>query len=329
MRRSVLLAAALVALLAAGCSKPTTPPAYAFSASGGKVSPGWAYDGTGLVDGGATLAGNLVDASNSGAVNVTFDYLGSHYVVDFSHFAQTKPFQDGGVRFNFDEHGNTGNGDASLPKVHAKAAAWGTATVTKDGLPLRGGANSDTWNAHLMLLGDSPRGPDGKIVKADGTTPYDINSPADAKVTVGKPQAMFYIQSPDGPLAMRSPVNDSKTLSFQGPTSTQTIDIAAEQGAASLTVNITFAGASPAPVGVGNASIQLLDAGGNVTKQASATITPQGAAPVSFQLTSKEITGAYKLAVTGTGAFSVTVDSLIEYDDHPFLVVTWNDYTLG
>jgi hypothetical protein len=330
--RSTLLVVLLVAsaLGAAGCfSKNATPNTYTFSASGGKVSPGWAYDGTGLEAGSATLAGNLDNAKNAGGVNVSFDYNGAHYVVQFASFAQSKPFQDGGVRFNFPEHGDSGNGDASLPTVHATAAAWGTATVVKDEFPVPGGKTSDAWNAHLMLLSDSPRNADGKITKADGTSPYDPNAPKDAKVATGKPQAIFYIQSPDGPTAVRSPLNDSKTLTFQGPPSTQTVAIPSEKGAALLVVNFTFTGGNGPLPPVGNATVTLRDANGNATKQQTFAFTPNAPTTGTIQLASNQITGAYNLTVDGTGAFNVKVDTLLTYDDHPFLVVTWDAYTIS
>src|SRR5882672_248099 len=127
MRLIPVLALVLVLALA-GCAKKAGPSSATFNAAGGKVSDGWAYDGVGLVPG-ASLSGTLSDPDNKGSVNVSFDFQGSHYVVAFDQFAEAKPFQDGGVRFNFDEHGTSGNGDANLPTVHAKAAAWGVAGV--------------------------------------------------------------------------------------------------------------------------------------------------------------------------------------------------------
>lgn len=329
MRSPLLFLAVALAVGIAGCAKPAPASTHEFSAAGGKVSPGWAYDAAGLVPGAAQLTGTLDDAANKGSVNVSFDYLGSKYVALFDQFKESKPFQDGGVRFEFDEHGNSGNGDANLPKFHAKLAAWGVAKVTKDGEPLKGGATSDVWTAHLMIARDAPRGLDGKIVKADGTTPYDPAKPDDAKLNMGKTQALFFIQSPDGPLSMRGPINDSKTLAFQGPQNVQTIDIPAEKGAASVTINITFQGTAPAPIGVGKATVTLKDAGGNATKTQDVTIAPNSPSVVTLVLQAKDIKGAYKLSIDGTGAFSAKVDTLVQYDDHPFLVVTWDEPALS
>ena len=169
----------------------------------------------------------------------------------------------------------------------------------------------------------------GKIVKADGSTPYDPNQPKDAKVATGRPQAIFYVQSPDGATAMRAPLNDSKTLTFQPPGGPQTIDVASEKGAAMLVVNVTFSGAAGPLPAVGNATVTLKDAGGNVTKTQAVSFQPNQPANASIVLMGKDITGAYKLVVDGTGAFSAKVDTLVAYDDHPFLVVTWDNPQLS
>src|SRR5205809_1016879 len=115
MRAAFWIVLVLALASVAGCfGKKAGPTEHTFSAASGAVSPGWVYDGIGVVPDGATLSGTLNDADNKGVVNVSFDYLGARYVATFDAFAQTKPFMDGGVRFGFDEHGDSGNGDASL-----------------------------------------------------------------------------------------------------------------------------------------------------------------------------------------------------------------------
>jgi hypothetical protein len=146
-------------------------------------------------------------------------------------------------------------------------------------------------------------------------------------VTMGDPQAFFFVKSPDGETAVRAPLNGTKTLTFTGPEAKQSVDLATEKGAAGLLVNVTILGAAgPAP-GLGTAKIVLRDAGGNATKTADLTLTPNNPATASFMLTEKEITGAYKVEITGAGAFNAKVDYLAEFDDHPFLVITWDEYT--
>lgn len=331
MRLAPLIAVLLaLAVGLAGCAKKPAPTSLAFSASGGKVSDGWARDGVGLVPG-ASLSGTLSDVDNKGNVNVSFDLGGAHYVVAFDQFAEAKPFQNGGVRFGFDEHGDSGNGDAMLPKVHAKAAAWGTAGVLKDGEVLKTSAGATAWTAHLMLLDDSPRGSDDKISNAAGTAPYDPAKPTDARVAKGHPQAIFYFQDPAGANASRPPANDSKTIAIQGPNQTGSVDIPTAKGASSLVVNVTIgstAPSAPQPVAFGTATITLRDADGNATKtQTIQPITPSAPGTAHFELTAADIKGPFKLVVEGSGAFTAKVDYVIAFADHPFVVVTWDGVT--
>lgn len=334
MRSAVILTIVLaVALALAGCAKKPGPTSYSFSAAGGKVSDGWARDGVGLVPG-ASLSGTLSDPDNKGSVNVSFDFQGAHYAATFAEFSEAsgKTFQNGGVAFNFDEHGDSGNGDAMLPRVHAKAAAWGIAGVLKDGEVLKTSAGATSWTAHLMLLDDSPRGSDGKITNAAGTASYDPTKPTDARVAKGDPQAIFYFQDPAGANASRAPVNDSKTINIQGPNATGSIDIPTAKGAASLVVNVTITSAgpagTPAPIAVGTATVTLKDANGNATKTATIQpITPNAPGTAHFELTANDITGPFKLQIDGSGAFTAKVDYVIAFADHPFVVVTWDDIT--
>ena len=324
-----LLIVVLAAGLLAGCfGDDPVAPERTVTASGGKVSAGWDYAGAATTPGAATLSGLLNNPDNRGGVNASFDYAGGKWVVAFDQFAGTQEFMDGGVRFDVTEHGDSGVADASIPKIHAKVAAWGTAVVTKDGKPVVGQAG-ERWSAHLMVSDDTVRGADNRILNAAGSAPYDPSKPADAKVTTGDAQALLKLVHPDGETAARAPLNASTTLNFAGPPTPQTVDIPAEAGASSMTVNVTITGTQPAPVGVGQAQIRLLDSGGNVTKTQEITLVPNQPSTASFTLAAAEITGPFTLEVTGAGAFTATVDHLVTFDDHPFIVLTWDDVTVS
>lgn len=324
-----LIVALIAVALVAGCfSKEEAPAERTVSASGGKVSEGWDYAGAATTPGAATLSGMLNNPDNRGAVNASFDFRGAKWVVTFDQFAESKDFMDGGVAFDITEHGDSGVADASIPKIHAKAAAWGTATVTKDGKPVVGKAG-DRWMAHLMVSDDTVRGADNRILNAAGAAPYDPAKPADAKVTTGDAQALLKLVHPDGETAMRAPLNASQSLAFAGPESAQTVEVPSEAGASSLTVNVTVSGPQTAPLGVGKATITLKDAGGNATKTQEMTIAPNQPTVASFTLAAAEITGPFTLEVKGTGAFTAKVDYVVTFDDHPFIVLTWDDVTVS
>ena len=326
--RPLLLVALSVALVAGCFDKDEAPTERTFSASAGKVSAGWDYAGAATAPGSASLSGTVNDPENRGLVNASFTYAGSEWVVTFDQFAGAQDFMDGGVRFGFAEHGDSGVADASIPRINARVAAWGTATVTRDGSPVAGAAG-DRWAAHLMLSDDTVRGADNRILNAAGNAPYDPSKPADAKVTTGDAQALLKLVHPDGENAKRAPLNASNVLSFAGPETTLTVAIPSEAGAASLTVNVTVSGPQSAPVGVGRATVTLVDAGGNATQTQEMTVAPNQPATASFALAAADITGAFTLEVRGLGVFTATVDYVVTFDDHPFLVLTWDEPTVS
>lgn len=332
MRSSSRLVAGLLvlcALASAGCfGDDPLPASRMVSATGGRVSEGWAYDGVGVATGGASLEGTLDNPGNAGSVKVSFDLHGSKYVATFDQFKESKPFMDGGVAFALDEHGGTGVGDASIPRIHALVAAWGTAKVTKDGKPLAGKAG-EAWTAHLMVSRDTVRGADGKITKADGTTPYDPATPDDARRVENDPQALFFVKHPDGETAERAPVTGSAAVAISGPQQTGTAEVPVEAGAEAATVNVTITpGATPVPLG--QVAVRILDANGTELASEPATnVLPNQPVVKTFELGADKLAGPLTVEVSGSGAYSATVDWTVAFDDHPFLVVTWDEVTLA
>lgn len=338
MRLPVALAAlVLVAVPLAGCfNKDTTPPAYTLAAASGKVSQGWDYAGTETSGGDATLAGHVSNADNTGAIFANFSFHGGKYEVIFDQFkeAEGKTFQDGGVAFGLTEHGDSGTADAAIPKIHAKVAAYGLATLMRDGKPVVGKAGN-LWAAHLMVYDDAIRGPDGKITKADGAAPYDPSSPADAKTYPGTSQAMLKLVSPDGETATRAPVHVDKNVSLQGPQATGSVDIPLEPGAEgfSITVNsTTLAAQAPGgapPLGVGTIAVTITVGGKTYTDQGN--IAPNTPYSHKFDIKAEDLGNATaaKVDISGSGAYNVQVIADIPYDDHPFIVVTWDNPTLS
>lgn len=316
----------IVALLAvpfAGCfGAEEIADERSFTASGGSVSPGWAYDGEGLVTASATLSGQANHVDNTGRVESTFEYAGSAWSVVFDDFAETAPFMSGGVAFDLVEHGDTGVADASIPTILARVAAWGTAEVHRDGELVTGLSGAQRWGAHLMVSDTTVRGADGRILKSDGATPYDPASPGDATRIEGQPQAFLVLRSPDGVDAKRQDVEIDESFRFMGPESTQTHVLPARGGAVKLDVV-----ASSETVALGTFSVRILNAAGEELDAASGQVTPNADFTRTFEIPKTE--GELHVEMTGAGAFDVALTGIIGYDDHPFLVITWNSVTLN
>ena len=337
----LLIALAFVGLPLAGCfGNDGPPPSYTVKATGGKASAGWAYDGANVTTAEATLDGTVVNAENAGALYANFSYHGGKYAVVFDQFkeAQGKTFQDGGVAFGLTEHGDSGTADAAIPKIHAKVAAYGFATVTRDGTPVTGKAGN-LWSAHLMVYDDAVRGADGKITKADGTTPYDPSTPADAKTYPGQAQAMLKLVSPDGETAQRAPVHVDKNVTIQGPNAAAPdVDIPVEQGAEGFKISVNSttaapAGAPPQTPPIGAAQITITIKIGNKTiADGPATVTPAAPYTKTFDVKAEDLaglTGPVKVSVSGSGVANVQITADVAYDDHPFIVLTWDNPTLS
>lgn len=325
---SWVLALLLAAGALAGClDEELAPTDRSAQASGGRSSAGWAYDGAGLEEAAGRLEADLDDAANAGTVRAAFTFGGHDYTIVFDEFAEAadKPFMDGGVAFDLVEHGDSGVADTSVPRIHARIAAWGKATVERDGTPLPG-AGGAKWSAHLMVSDDTVRGEDGRITNAAGDAPYSPDAPADARVVAGDPQAILWVRAPEGAATMGEPLAGSVPGSCAA-----TCDAAFELPATitgPITVWVNLTGDQVGPVGVGEASAQLLDGAGDVVAEGETTLVP--GSPASILLEAGEgAEGPYSVRLAGRGAFTIRVDYLAPGVDASFLVVTFDDVTVA
>lgn len=194
----VVAAVASTALLA-GCLQDSAPRVYHAAGTNGNFVNGFAYDGKGVVpfDGFVTIEAD--NAANTGKV-LAFGNVGTQtWRIDFDHFAQqgNKAFQDGGIAMNLMEHGSTGNGDTSIPKVHADSAGWGDARVTVNGIALPDALTGDErWVAHYMVLTTGVRDDTSKAIKKSSTdAPYDPNTPDDGRTKDGDNEILLLLKS--------------------------------------------------------------------------------------------------------------------------------------
>jgi hypothetical protein len=151
------LAVAVMLTLLAGCM---SPPPTALDVHG---STPWSFEGydytARTLERGDGVAAIEVDAAADGG-RASFEYVrdGHAWRVTMDRFAATEPWQDGGVRADFNFRGATGIGDGQLPLMHAVAAGWGAASVTMDGQavvePVTG---NRTFDASFVVTDTAPR----------------------------------------------------------------------------------------------------------------------------------------------------------------------------
>ncbi len=306
----------------AGCfGGDDAPPTRTATASGGAASDGYAYDGEGIVSADATLSATVNEDEETGSINASFEAWNSTWTVRFDQFSETADFMDGGIVFDILEHGDTGVSSPAIPAIMANVAAWGSADVTRDGEAYDPQGNEGRWSAHLMLSDDTVRGPDGLITKADGTTPYDPSTPEDARTIEDDRQAILTLTAPSGAESAREAVAVEESFQFQGPNNRETVEFPTAPHS-QLALNIVAEAASGA--GAGNFTYRLVDANGTEIDAGGDTVTPTGGLQFAPEVTATTPT---TLILTGSGAYEVTVEATVTYDDHPDIVLFWQDWS--
>ncbi len=322
--RALGLAALLALVATAGCfGGDEVPPVKTISASGGVASDGYAYGGQGLEQASAELSGWVSNPEDTGSLNVSFEFAGSSWEVTYESFSGQEAFKDGGVAFDLVEHGDSGTSTPIIPTIDGEVVTYGSATVLRDGQPATDPqGNTGPWSAHLMLSRDTIRGPDGLITKADNSTPYDPSSPGDARIIQDDPQALLQLTAPSGPDSARAPATTNETLSLQGPGSSASTTIEAAQGATAV-INVTASGGS-SPIGVGDVQIRITD-GNQTLDSAEGTVQPNQDFTTSFELADLNAS-SLDVVASGNGTFEVQLSATVTYADHPFIILTWDDY---
>lgn len=323
--RSTLLAGLLVVAALAGCiGGDDTPPTRTVSASGGLASDGYAYDGQGLVSASATLEGQVDVDEDTGLLNVSFEAWNSTWTVTYGTFSGQEDFKEGGIVADLTEHGDSGVSTPEIPTIRGELVTYGSAEVLRDGAPYSIGDGSGDWSSHLMLSQDSVRGSDGLIAKSDNSTPYDPSTPGDARIIEDDRQGLLKLVAPSGEDAGRAPTDISEMFSFAGPNNTESVELAtAPYASATLQVSTT---ATQGAISIGQIEVTIVDQNGTELASGGGQVTPNQGYNETFSL--QDLDGPVTVEVSGDGGYDVNIAGQITYDDHPFIVVTWDDYTL-
>lgn len=273
--RSLAFWATVFLLLAPGCLQSETR----LSGMGARpfVAVGYGYDGSvNQTEGFIHI--NVVDESNTGRVEAEWFDEGV-FSLDWSNFSEApdKPYQDGGIVFNIDAHGDSGNGDANLPNLHYAAAAWGNGRVVRNGEdfpdPLTG---KPEFKLHFMALRESVRDPESKkILKADGARPYDPSSPTDGLTHPGVPEILLLVQStvPGREASSASVRNINGTASATNYAMQHKVEV--PEGATRLSIRINATTPGSGPLVVGQLTFRLIAPDGKVESVGTIGGVPQ------------------------------------------------------
>lgn len=294
----------LLSVALAGCAAPpAAPTVYDAQGSSPVVFRGYDYAGATHEMGPGNITVHLDAASDTGTVIATFPHEGKAWRVEFTRFQESRPFQEGGVRLDFPEHGDSGNGDALLPRIHANAAGWGVGQVTVDGQPFPDPTTGNaTFNLHVMVTDTAPRDPTShQVTKADGATLYDPAAPADAKTQQGVRQILLNVQSA-GPAGLDQVVNFTGDVA--GPMYDQIVaqaNVTSAQSRIHVQANVTPA----LPIGAGPVAFDviLLDPADQPVGRCHADPAPAtGPTACSIDAPSPAVVGTYKVRFAGAGA---------------------------
>lgn len=324
--RTILVGMVLLTTSIAGCfGGDEVPTSYNVSASGGVVSDGWAYNGTGLVQAGASIEGPVDVAADNGSLTVTFEAWNSTWEATHASFSGQESYKAGGIAQNLVAHGDTGTASTAIPRVNLRLATWGSAELLRDGEPYTiANGSTGPWTAHLMLSEDTVRGPDGRITKANATGPYDPSTPTNARVIEDDRQAILEFIAPSGEDSARAPASVNESFTFGPGMSPQaSVDVPTDRYSSAV-VNVSTSGTQG--IQAGDIQVRVLDANGTAIAEDSAQITPNQPYDQSFQLPSPG--GPTTVQIAGNGTYEATVTAQVTYSDHPFIVITWDEFTL-
>lgn len=288
-------------------------------------TPGYGYDGAGMVAATGSMVVHADNAANQGYVTVALDvpsgpYQGNYAVnwTDF-HIQPGAAWQDGGIACGpgLVEHGASGHGNKMEPQFDIDCAGWGTATLTRNGTAVTDPVTGATaFNAHFMLTKEAMLQPGGKVVKADRTSPFDPHTPGDGYVDPSRMEAHLALWGPGAyQSGIAAPQPKANTTTFQdtatGAAYTKDYRVRIDAVATRLAVRAQVG------QGVGRITVTLKDPSGTVvdskvatTLQAAQLAIPDGPMQV----------GNYTLNASGAGADAAYVLTTTVTPPAPFLL---------
>ena len=334
--RAFLLSFLLASVVLAGClgaggdQGAAARGACLASANGAmKIAHSWAYDAEALQAGTGELRINVDDRKDSGTATGKATASGTPrpmaWEVAFTKFEATRPFHDGGIERGLVEHGDSGVGDTTIPKVTLECTGWGPVTVRLNGIAVTEDDVGLPLTGHFMVSSTGVRDDaTGKIMAADGTTSYSPDRPGDALRARGDYEFWLVARTPAGEAPTIAPLTFADTVS--APNYNRQYDFTLFS-TGNIDVRATARNQAAGPL-VGQLTVTLRDPAGGTASSATLGGTGQNAAA---GLTLDNATsGGYSLAVTGNGVgMSYTLTVTLSYPNGFLLILFWEEGELG
>ncbi len=242
----------------AGCVEDEKANDYEAAATDGYFTVDFAYDGRGVQKFVGAIHLQANDAANTGVATVVGTIEGTNklWVIVFDEYAEQpgKPFQDGGIARGLDEHGDTGVGDTSIPKVSVETAAWGKARIFIDGVPyLDPFSQNESWAAHYMVIKTGVRDEATHGIYQDEamTKPYDPKTPSEGYAKAGDDEVHLVLKPTQMPPANGTSVDfgESSAVTESGYAQSFKFDNAYRGSVANFTIALA-ASPSLAPTSI-------------------------------------------------------------------------------
>jgi len=188
----------VVAVLLSGCFGGV----FIVKASSPLVLTTYAYDGRGGRELAGTLKATLYDSRDDGDIEATYRDALDEFRITWVNFTGDVPYQSEGVATEVDLFGDTGNGTSAFPRVHAYAAAWGTAEYSVDGVRQPDPHSLfQTMDAIFFVTQGVYRDNETRRIQgAEGNRTYDPARPAESKLNAIGAMAVIALYTTRGDL---------------------------------------------------------------------------------------------------------------------------------
>ncbi len=193
-----ILCTIATALLLSGCFGGV----FVVNASSPLVLTTYNYDGRGGRELEGSLDATLYDSRDEGTIEATYQDAVDSFRIVWVNFTGRFPYQSEGVATELDLFGDSGNGSTAFPRLHAYAAAWGTAEFYVDDVrQVDPHSLFQTMDATFFVTQGAYRDNDTRRIQgAEANRTYDPARPAESRLNAIGAMAVIALYTKRGDL---------------------------------------------------------------------------------------------------------------------------------